>query len=283
MSRNLRKSILRMTLNRANAFLKKFNVGIMASREIDRLQFVDDKTSRAGLQLISTMPTKIIEDMFVVASKSRSQLSQDLLVVAIFNFMKKGYFVEFGATNGIDLSNTFLLEKDFEWTGILAEPAKIWHTDLKSNRFKSHIDYSCVWNCSNMQLDFAEAESAELSTLQEHKNSDSHFESRQNSKFYKVQSISLFDLLQKYSAPNFIEYLSIDTEGSEYEILRSFDFTKYKFGVISCEHNYSSTQEKVNELLSGKGYIRVLPEISRWDAWYVHRDLYEADLLGWIR
>ena len=107
--------------------------------------------------------------------------------------------------------------------------------------------------------------------------------SRQNSKFYKVQSVSLLDLLQKYSASKFIQYFSIDTEGSEYEILRAFDFTKFQFRIISCERNYSSTREKLSELLSEEGYVQILPEVSRLDAWYVHKDLYNADLSTRIR
>ena len=53
-------------------------------------------------------------------SKSRSQLRQDLFVIFELKGKKRGYFVEFGATNGIDLSNTYLLETEFSWTGILA-------------------------------------------------------------------------------------------------------------------------------------------------------------------
>lgn len=67
----------------------------------------------------------------MLLKKARSQLRQDLMVASYLNYKKKGYFVEFGATNGKDLSNTYLLEKEFLWDGILAEPAKIWHREIK--------------------------------------------------------------------------------------------------------------------------------------------------------
>ena len=67
-------------------------------------------------------------------SQSHSQLRQDLFTLNQLNFKKNGFFVEFGATNGINLSNTHLLEKEFNWNGILAEPAKIYHKELFENR-----------------------------------------------------------------------------------------------------------------------------------------------------
>jgi len=52
-----------------------------------------------------------------------------------------------------------------------------------------------------------------------------------------VKTISLEDLLGKYDAPSVIDYLSIDIEGSEFEILSSFNFEKYKFKIITGENN----------------------------------------------
>jgi hypothetical protein len=86
---------------------------------------------------------------------------------------------------------------------------------------------------------------------------------------YDVRTISLLDLLRKYHAPTHVDYLSIDTEGSEYEILNAFDFTEYSFGVITVEHNYTPQRELIFELLSRNGYKRIYTEISRFDDWYV--------------
>ena len=67
--------------------------------------------------------------------------------------------------------------------------------------------------------------------------------------------MTLLDLLDKYEAPNFIEYISIDTEGSEYEILRVFDFTKYNFGLMHIEHNYEEPKRSlIKNLLLNNGY-----------------------------
>src|SRR2546430_17225098 len=67
-------------------------------------------------------------------TNSYAQRFQDLLVLFLMNGKRDGFFVEFGATNGRDLSNTFMLEQHFSWKGLLAEPANCWHTGLKANR-----------------------------------------------------------------------------------------------------------------------------------------------------
>ncbi len=80
-------------------------------------------------------------------------------------------------------------------------------------------------------------------------------------------------MLKLYSAPKYIDYLSIDTEGSEYEILKAFDFSQYTFGFISVEHNYSELRAKIHDLLVQEGYTRVLSEVSMWDDYYISKKL----------
>jgi FkbM family methyltransferase len=184
------------------------------------------------------------------------------------NFKRDGFFVEFGATNGLDLSNTHLLEKDFGWTGILAEPAVCWHRDLKRNR-NAHIETRCVWKYSNASLAFNETEMEELSTLAEFSSTDAYGELRKKGRTYNVDTISLNDLLTKYGAPIDIDYLSIDTEGSEFEILKNFDFSMHQFKVITCEHNFTPVRSQLFELLTRNGYVRKFEDLSRFDDWYV--------------
>ena len=86
---------------------------------------------------------------------------------------------------------------------------------------------------------------------------------------YNVKTVSLVDLLNHWQAPTVIDYLSIDTEGSELEILLDFDFDIYDISVITCEHNYSDNRDKLYKLLVGNGYTRILDNISMFDDWYV--------------
>jgi FkbM family methyltransferase len=222
----------------------------------------------ADLEFLSKLPDEQIPYFLKNLHKSRSQLRQDFFVLSQLKFKNNGYFVEFGASNGIDLSNTYLLEKEFGWNGILAEPAKCWHEDLRKNR-NCHIDTRCVWSESNLSLNFNEVHSAEFSTIEKFSFLDRHTEERKTGKIYEVEAVSLLDLLENYKAPGKIDYLSIDTEGSEFDILNNFDFGKHTFRVITCEHNFEPVREEIYDLLSSKGYVRILEEVSYIDDWYV--------------
>jgi FkbM family methyltransferase len=197
---------------------------------------------------------------------SFSQLNQDLLVLYILNKKPNGFFVEFGATDGKSRSNTYLLEKEFGWNGILCEPAKKWHKQLSKNR-GSKIDHRCVWSISKESLNFCETPNREFSTIQSFLDIDSH--QRKSIKSYNVETISLNDLLHGHQAPDHIDYLSIDTEGSEFDILSTLHFSKYTFGVITVEHNFSANRDRINQLLVSKGYKNIYPCLSQYDDWYV--------------
>lgn len=206
---------------------------------------------------------------------STAQLHQDLIALLLLDFKTHGYFVEFGATNGVKFSNSFLLENSYNWRGILAEPGRKWQKDLKQNR-KTTIETRCVWKKSSEFLEFNETEIGELSTLELFSSSDLHAEARKSGARYMVETISLTDLLEIHQAPSYIDYLSIDTEGSEFYILEDFDFSKFTFSFISCEHNFTASRDQVRKLLESKGYIRILEEISLFDDWYVSSSLAKS-------
>ena len=201
-------------------------------------------------------------------ANSKSQLRQDLFVVTALRGLRNGYFVEFGATNGVLLSNTYLLETEYQWKGILSEPALMWQSDLQLNRHCA-IDFRCVWSASGEILEFNEAQIGELSTINRFSGNDRHALSRELGKKYPVDTVSLVDLLRQHEAPRHIDYLSIDTEGSEFEILRDFDFEEYSFGVITVEHNFGEQREEILSLLTRNGYVRVFEDLSLFDDWYL--------------
>lgn len=248
-----------------NKILSKINKAVVRKSTLEDLSTssITLECMKPKLELINTIVKhKLIENVL----SSKSQLGQDLFVLSELEFKQNGYFVEFGATNGFNFSNTYLLEKQFNWKGIVAEPAKKWHTDLYKNR-DCIIETECVWKVSGEKLSFNEAEIGELSTINSFSSKDTL--SRKKGIIYDVTTISLLDLLEKNEAPYLIDYLSIDTEGSELAILENFDFNKYKFRVITCEHNFTADREKIYQLLTKYGYKRKFEDISKFDDWYI--------------
>lgn len=253
-----------------NKLLANFNMQLVRKTSFDNL--IRENQKSKAYKFAYQLNKEALDPYFEYLGYSKAQLRQDLFVLSELNFKKNGYFVEFGATNGVDLSNTYLLEKHFNWTGILAEPAQIWHEELKLNRTAA-IETKCVWESSNEKLLFNEVtddeHQGELSTIDKFTSSDRHSDRRKSGRKYEVETISLNDLLYLHNAPTTIDYLSIDTEGSEFAILAGFDFSKYNIKIITCEHNHTSAREEIHKLLTSKGFSRKFEEFSEFDDWYV--------------
>lgn len=200
-------------------------------------------------------------------TRSYSQLGQDLEVLNYYKNKENGFFIEIGANDGIKLSNTYLLEKNYNWKGICAEPIPDKFNLLCINRPNSICCDSAVYNESNKKVVFDIANSYDLlSGIQSH--IDCHKRTvNVNKTEIIVTTITLNDLLYKSNAPLFIEYLSLDTEGSEFEILKSVDFNKYKFGLIDVEHNYIEPRRSdIKHLLLSNGYEYI--KENKWDDSY---------------
>ena len=93
---------------------------------------------------------------------------------------------------------------------------------------------------------------------------------RDHSTSYQVETRSLCDLLSQHNAPREVGFLSVDTEGSELEILTSIDFSAHTIHVIKVEHNHKQElRTGIHSLLLHNGYKRVFEHYSEFDDWYV--------------
>lgn len=210
--------------------------------------------------------TKLLD----LAKDCKSFNGIDLIVAHVTNF-KPGYFVEFGAADGVRASNTYLLEKRLGWNGILAEPGKCFHTDLP--KFRScHIDHGCVAKTSNEKVFFLEEK--EPKQLYSHVHGYVGSKSFEYEDRYILETISLNDLLDKYDAPSIIDYISVDTKGGELDILTGFDFQKRRVKVWSIDwYNRFLTMDTkkemifINQLMVNNGYKRVQYNTSH-EGWY---------------
>jgi FkbM family methyltransferase len=201
-------------------------------------------------------------------SASKAQRFQDLLVLHLTGEKRNGYFVEFGATNGLRMSNSYVLEKSYGWSGIVAEPCRHWHRDLQLNR-QCSIDLRCVWSKTGEHVEFREPPDAELATIARFSDGDFHAKSRRSGQLYSVETVSLNDLLLQHGAPHLIDFLSIDTEGSEFDILSAFDLDAHDIRIITVEHNYTTMRARIRDLLTANRYGPLFEDLSQWDDWYV--------------
>lgn len=235
---------------------------LVAAEKYTRLK---KSASAAGdLCLIRSLPSSLRSACIDLLEQSQSQLRQDVFALAMNGFKRNGFFVEFGATNGKSLSNTYLMEKNFGWKGILAEPAIDWHESLKANR-SCAIDTRCVWSASGETVLFTQAPRRANSSVSAYV----PIRRRLRGNTYEIGTVSLNDLLDHHGAPSQIDFLSVDTEGSEFEILNAVNWSKWSFGVITVEHMFTEKRQLIFDLLTGHGYHRVYEDASNYDDWYV--------------
>jgi FkbM family methyltransferase len=252
-----------------NRLLRIFNLRIISLEKFEEIFSQSLFYWNDPFLSILKHPNKLVN----YVSKSNSQARQDLFVISELDFKENGYFLEIGAMDGLSGSNTYMLEKHFAWNGILVEPSRTYAEVIPKNR-RCDFDSNAVWKHSGEKLSFTDLGKTGLSTLSDFVSEGIHGSLRENSTsdVYEVSTISLADLLRKYNAPKIIDYLSIDTEGSELDILASFDFDSYEITLLTVEHNYNNLQrESIFTLLTNAGYERKYVEISHQDDWYVKK------------
>ena len=130
-----------------------------------------------------------------------------------------------------------------------------------------------------MVLAFFKSDVGVLSTINEYKESDkvsipgNTIERVRSGKLVKVETISLNDVIHKYFNSVAPSYISIDTEGSEYEILRFFNFKKFRPIVFTVEHNFTEIESKIDSLMFKNDYVRIFKEFTAFDAWYISKEV----------
>ncbi|MFT4742052.1 MAG: FkbM family methyltransferase [Yoonia sp.] len=237
--------------------------------KVEILTGVISQSLQKGQMLLEQPSADQAGDVKAYAQKhSVSQLGQDIWVLEQTDFKRDGFFVEFGATNGILLSNSYVLETAFGWNGICAEPNPHFYAQLEKNR-KCTVSPDCIGAKTGEKLQFILAD--EYGGIANFAADDNHHDKRaayaqEADNVLDVVTVSLNDFLIKHNAPKTIDYLSIDTEGSEFAILETFPFEDWDISYITVEHNFTPMRDAIFDLLTSKGYVRTE---AQWDDWYV--------------
>ncbi len=186
---------------------------------------------------------------------------QCLLIHELLGKKSNGVFVDIGANDGVTISNTFYFEKKFGFSGIAIEPIPSIFEKLKDNR-GCHVVCGCVTPKSG-QAKFLEVFGAPnmLSTLAVHNIGLTARRLRNNAKRHHatireidVTCYTLQSLTKQFNIQQ-IDFLSLDTEGGELDILKSIDFETLPVKVISVENNFYTNA--VRHYLEAKGFLYI--------------------------
>lgn len=182
---------------------------------------------------------------------------------------RQGVFIELGAADGKDKSNTLAFERKLGWTGLLIEPVPSLYEVLRKNRPNVSCSEDCVAGDSGYYYLAEDGYSSGMS--------DRHIREAQDS-VVKRRCRMLGDLIDEHLGPKgaHIDYLSLDTEGTELDILRSFNFQKHVVDVISIEVDDVLAQDKyehLSKLLLRRGY-RFLERVVVDEIWIRQRGLF---------
>jgi hypothetical protein len=195
----------------------------------------------------------------------------------LFNNKENGFFIELGANDGVTQSNTAFFEKFRKWRGILIEPsAKGYELCLKNRPNSICCNYACVSNDytdDNIYGDF------ETNNLMGSING----ERANTNTLTQVKAITLEKILDSHNITNNIDFLSLDTEGYEFNILKGLNLDKYRPNYMLIEI-YKKDYDKIILFLKEKQYAFIcnftnysLKTNPHWDG--THNDYLFVDSL----
>ena len=180
-----------------------------------------------------------------------SQFGQDKFIYQQFFKDKNepGFFLEIGADDGVRFSNCYFFENELKWRGIAVEARKTAYEKLKENR--KCICENCALSDIEEETEFLDIKGYGLGLSGLINKYDKRHVSRINQEIknkankgkevYKVKTVTLNSLLNKHNVKK-IDFLSIDTEGSELSILGTLDFDNFNIDVITIEDNYNDPE-----------------------------------------
>jgi hypothetical protein len=196
-------------------------------------------------------------------NNSFSQASQDLFVINVLNHKKNGYFLEIGSWDGICGNNTYKLEKEYNFKGLLVE-----YNSQCENSYKEHR--------KNSIYEIKDARNVDYKNILDGNNFPKNMDYLQID--LDVDNKSTLDTLY---------------------LLNNTIFDTYKFATITFEHDYYrgdffDTRNISRHIFKSRGYLLVFPDVctdqgcvgTGWqpfEDWYIHPDLVDMNLINNIK
>ncbi|MCB1671549.1 MAG: FkbM family methyltransferase [Gammaproteobacteria bacterium] len=196
--------------------------------------------------------TDIIREQLGLDFKGYS--AQDLIAYLYFHGKPNGFFVDIGAYDGVEISNTWLLEQ-LGWSGICIEPIPEIFALLDRNRNCSKYNVA-VSSLAAGEAGFVKvSERLGLSGLQQ------QMPERIRKGLEKqgleleqvtVKTMTFGEIMRNHPQVGLVDFLSIDVEGAELDVLESIDFERFRFRLITIENN--AGRAVLQDTLERRGY-----------------------------
>jgi FkbM family methyltransferase len=195
--------------------------------------------------------------------QTSAQNKEDLVLIRYFDGKHDGVFVDVGAHDGVQFSNTYLLEKHYGWSGVCIEPNPESFEKLVENRPNARCFKVASVNHDPRLIELLVPNGTPvLGSTRPTRDGIAQIlnipADNVNYNKYTVQATRLGNTLYHYwhGFPANYDLLSIDTEWTELEVMKSADLSKYSPEVIVVEANNKEYAEKIEDYLTGEGYYR---------------------------
>ena len=247
-------------------FKKAIDNSCVCHKDTKYIKCTNRECSNLGIGSFDTnkkSPLIILNNKYLL-DQDLSIVRQNIkLVLDIFN-INNGYYVDVGAFEGFVRSNTYPLQT-IGWSGICIEPIphRNWGKRIKKSNGACILVKDVVYSENGLILDWAYTHNCG-GVLKDNESKPKIIK--------KVGPTKTLDkILDENNAPKFINFIDIDTEGSDFEIIKNFPFDKYKFGIIMIEICKNKTFDNIKALLEDNNYILLCYNTS--DAFFVNSNL----------
>lgn len=184
-----------------------------------------------------------------------------------FHYRRDAFFLEFGAFDGVTASNTLMLEQTLGWSGIVVEANPTYYPSVCKHRQCVTVN-AALWPTSRESVDMIDAHG--LTSMEQYQNVDHLGDVRESiaKRRFSIDTVNPTELLARYRVADRIEYLSLDVEGCEMDVLQAIDFSYYQIALMTVEHSQvPERQAAVRDFLLPLGYVA----LERfYDDWFFH-------------
>jgi len=187
------------------------------------------------------------------SQESYAQVGQDSIILDLLG--SDGYFLDLAANDALDLTNTLALERK-GWTGLCVEPNPVYWYGLSHRKCTVVGALVAGTKMDKVKVKFRGVFGGIVGKLD---NKLADWKKEPDAPEVTRYTAPIAEVLSKFQVPKTIDYMSLDVEGSEYEIMKDFPFETYTIRVMTVER----PNRKLKKLLTEKGYI-YLAEIATW-------------------